>query len=69
MYGSILSRRIVENHTLVSVHDIVKDRFRQRGCGHGLVAQLHNARVAGRGFRCDPQPGPSRKNEQPALGT
>ena len=58
-----------QNHALVGVHDIVKDRFRQRGCGHGLVAQTHNDRVAGRGFRLDPQLGPSRKNQQPALGT
>jgi len=66
----ILSSGIVDNHALVCTHDILDDRFRQRRCGHGLVAQLHDDPVtACRGFRRDPRPRPSRKNEQPALGT
>ena len=48
-------RSVVENHALAGAHDIVQDRFRQRRPGHGLVAELHEDRIAaGRGFRRDP---------------
>ena len=47
----------------------MEDRLRQRGRGHGLVAQLHDDRVAaGRGFRRDPRLRAARKNQQAALG-
>ena len=43
--------------------------MRQRGLGHGLVAQLYDHRIAaGRGFGLHPQLGASRKNQQTSLG-
>ena len=47
----------------------MEHRLRQHVRGHGLVAQLHDHRIAaGRGFRRDPLLDASRKNQQASLG-
>ena len=64
-----LGRGVVENDALSGAQHIVEHRLRQHGLGHGLVAQMHDHRVAGgRGFRLYPLLGPSRKNQQTSLG-
>src|SRR5215469_300884 len=53
----------------MSPQDVAKDRFRQ-GTSHGLVAQANRHRVvAGRGLRCNPLPGLSRKYQERTLGS
>ena len=43
----------------------MEHRLRQRGRGHGLVAQMHGHHIAvGRGFRLDPQLSSARNNQQ-----
>ena len=64
----VLGCGIVEDHALPRAQDIMEDRIRQRGSGHGLVAQTHDDRVAtGRGFRLDPLLRAACKDQQAAL--
>ena len=64
----VLGGSIVEDHALPRAQDIMEDRLRQRGSGHGLVAQMHDDRVAaGRGFRLDPLLRAACQDQQAAL--
>ena len=61
-----LGRGIVENDALLHAQDIMENRFWQQVRGHGIVAQMHDDRIAvGRGFRCDPQRFPRGRSNRP----